>query len=208
MRRSVSVVTSMPISDAPELFRDAVEAMSAAKVRKELSVAPIRPPQRLAAHSYAVGLEVLHSEAEQGDVPEFSEGDAFGRLILLHDPAGDEAWQGSLRLVAYIQADIDNDMASDPALPKAAWSWLTEALDGAATGYTALGGTVTSTTSVRYGDISGPPETHQLELRASWTPLHSGISDHVEALARVLAAAAGMLPEGVVEASTRPAGPA
>ncbi len=33
----------------------------------------------------------------------------------------------------------------------------------------ALGGTVTATTSVRYGDISGPPRAHQLELRASWT---------------------------------------
>lgn len=191
----------MPTSDAPELFREAVEAMNAATIRPELSVAPIRPPQRLAAYSYAVGIEMLHPEADTAGVPEFSEGDAFGRLILLHDPAGDDAWDGSLRLVAYIQADVDSALASDPLLPQVAWSWLSEALEETESGFTALGGTVTCTSSVRYGDISGPPRSHQLELRASWTPLDASISDHVVALAGVLASAAGMLPEGVADAT-------
>lgn len=193
----------MPNTDVPEIFREAVEAMNSASVRPELSVGPIRPPQRLAAHSYAVGIEMLHPEAEASGVPEFSEGDAFGRLILLHDPAGDDAWKGSLRLVAYVQADVDSSLAADPLLPQVAWSWLAESLDDTESGYTALGGTVTCTSSVRYGDISGPPRSHQLELRASWTPLSASIGDHVVALSGVLASAAGMLPEGIADATAR-----
>ena len=206
MRRSVFCVTSMPSSDAPELFRQAVDAMGEAKVRREISMGPIRPPQRLAAHSYALGLEVSHPDTDI--VPEFSDGDAFGRLILLHDPAGDSAWQGTLRLVAYIQADVEAAIASDPFLPQVAWSWLTDALESTRSGFTALGGTVTCTSSVRYGEIAGPPQSHQLELRASWTPHSADITDHVEALAAVLAEAAGMLPEGVSDVGAQRRGEA
>jgi hypothetical protein len=139
----------------PAQFREAVAAMNATTVRPEIELGPIRPPQRLAPFSYALGAEVRHPET--AIVPERSEGDAFGRLILLHDPEGAEAWDGTMRLVAYIQADLDSTEAVDPLLPEVAWSWLFEALESRAEHVTALGGTVTATTSVRYGDISGPP---------------------------------------------------
>ena len=102
---------------------------------------PIRPPQRLAPFSYALGAEVRHPET--AIVPERSEGDAFGRLILLHDPEGAEAWDGTMRLVAYIQADLDSTEAVDPLLPEVAWSWLVEALESRAEHVTALGGRAT-----------------------------------------------------------------
>ena len=70
---------------------------------------------------------------------------------------------------AYIQADLDPSEAVDPLLPEVAWSWLVDALESRPGQATALGGTVTATTSVRYGDIAGPLKAHQLELRASWT---------------------------------------
>ena len=41
----------------------------------------------------------------------------------------------------------------DPLLPEVAWSWLVDALADRSEHVTALGGTVTATTSVRYGDI-------------------------------------------------------
>ena len=132
--------------------------MNAATVRPEIELGPIRPPQRLAPFSYALGAEVRHPDAAV--VPERSEGDAFGRLILLHDPDGAEAWDGTMRLVAYIQADLDSSEAVDPLLPEVAWSWLQDALGQHGDAVTALGGTVTATTSVRYGDISGPPRAH------------------------------------------------
>ncbi|WP_420749533.1 DUF3000 domain-containing protein [Rhodococcus sp. O3] len=180
----------------PAQFRAAIEAMNAATVRPEIEVGPIRPPQRLAPFSYALGAEVLHDES--GPVPEESEGDAFGRLILLHDPSGDEAWDGTMRLVAYIQADVDATLAADPLLPEVAWSWLVDALEAHGQPLTALGGTVTSTSSVRFGDIAGPARAHQLELRASWTPLSGELGPHVEAFCEVLAYAAGLPPVGVV----------
>ena len=92
--------------------------MNATTVRPEIELGPIRPPQRLAPFSYALGAEVRHPET--AIVPERSEGDAFGRLILLHDPEGAEAWDGTMRLVAYIQADLDSSEAIDPLLPEVA----------------------------------------------------------------------------------------
>lgn len=175
--------------------------MNAATVRAEIEVGPIRPPQRLAPFSYAVGAEVKHPDATV--VPEESDGDAFGRLILLHDPEGSDAWDGTMRLVAYIQADLDSTEAIDPLLPEVAWSWLVEALESRSEYVTALGGTVTATTSVRYGDISGPPRAHQLELRASWTATTPDLGMHVQAFCEVLEHAAGLPPVGVTDLGSR-----
>ena len=193
---SIDVTTAEPAQ-----FREAVAAMTAAQVRSEIELGPIRPPQRLAPYSYALGAEVKHPETEI--IPERSEGDAFGRLILLHDPDGSEAWDGTMRLVAYIQADLDSTEAVDPLLPEVAWSWLVDALDARSEHVTALGGTVTATTSVRYGDISGPPRAHQLEMRASWTATSPELGTHVQAFCEVLEHAAGLPPAGVTDLSSR-----
>lgn len=175
--------------------------MNAAQVRPEIELGPIRPPQRLAPYSYALGAEVRRPESDI--VPESSEGDAFGRLILLHDPDGSDAWDGTMRLVAFIQADLDPSEAVDPLLPEVAWSWLVDSLQEREEHVTALGGTVTATTSVRYGDISGPPRAHQLEVRASWTATTPALGAHVQAFCEVLEHAAGLPPAGVTDLSSR-----
>ncbi len=175
--------------------------MNAAVVRPEIELGPIRPPQRLAPYSYALGAEVKREEAVP--LPENSDWDAFGRLILLHDPDGADAWDGTMRLVAFIQADLDPSEAVDPLLPEVAWSWLVEALESRGDQVTALGGTVTATTSVRYGDISGPPRAHQLEMRASWTATDLALATHVQAFCEVLEHAAGLPPAGVTDLSSR-----
>ncbi|GAB18305.1 hypothetical protein GOEFS_050_00830, partial [Gordonia effusa NBRC 100432] len=174
-------------------------------MRPEIEVGAIRPPQRLAPYSYAVGAEVRQfaDDTDLESVPTDSQGSAFGRLILLYDPDGQEAWNGSIRLVAYIQAEVEAALAMDPLLPEVAWSWLTDALgvsdDADSPEVTALGGTVTSTTSVRYGDIAGPPRAHQLELRASWTATRADIASHLEAFSEALSSAAGLPPLGITE---------
>ncbi len=175
--------------------------MNAAVVRPEIELGPIRPPQRLAPYSYALSAEVKREEGVP--LPENSEGDAFGRLILLHDPDGADAWDGTMRLVAFIQADLDPSEAVDPLLPEVAWSWLVDALESRGDQVTALGGTVTATTSVRYGDISGPPRAHQLEMRASWTATTLELGTHVQAFCEVLEHAAGLPPAGVTDLSSR-----
>lgn len=181
--------------------------MGAAAVRPEIELAPIPPPQRLAPYSYALGAEV--NRVKPDGKPELiedtddSDNEAFGRLVLLYDPDGSEAWDGTMRLVCYIQADLDPQEAVDPLLPEVVWSWLVEALDSRTEHATALGGTVTTTTSVRYGDISGPSRAHQLELRASWTATTPDLAVHVQAFCDVLEHSAGLPPVGVTDLGSR-----
>ena len=87
----------------------------------------------------------------------------------LYDPDGVEAWDGVLRLVAFASAEIEPDIGGDPLLPEVGWSWLTGALADRAAAHRAAGGTVTQTTSTRFGDMHGPRTTVTLELRGSWT---------------------------------------
>jgi len=175
------------IQSAPHEFSAAVASLSAVPVRAEVQLEPIRPPDRLAPWSYALGAEVILDGEEV----------ASGRLVLLHDPAGHEAWDGTLRLVSYVTAELDEEMSGDPLLPRVGWSWLTDALDSYGARHTAVGGTVTQTSSTRFGDIAGPESSADIELRASWTPLDPDLVPHVRAWIDVLTAAAGLPPPGV-----------
>jgi hypothetical protein len=191
-------VTEPPAEDqpgvtraAPHIFRAAVQSLVDTGVRREVRVEPLRPPQRLAPYSYALGTDVL--DLAGGDGGEL----ATGRLVLLHDPDGQEAWDGVLRLVAYASAELDEEMLVDPLLPTVAWSWLTGALDDRGAQYRAAGGTVTQTTSTRFGDIVGPRTSVGLELRASWTADTAHLGPHLSAFVDMLCTAAGLPPEGV-----------
>lgn len=149
---------------------------------------PLRPPQRLAPYSYAVSADVLDADGAEL---------ASGRLVLLHDPDGHDAWDGVLRLVAYASAELDEQMGVDPMLPVVGWSWLTDALDDRVAAYGAAGGTITQTTSTRFGDLSGPSTTVGLEVRASWTAHNPDLGPHLRAFVDLLCTAAGLPPEGV-----------
>ncbi len=174
-------------TSAPHEFSAAVASLGAVPVRPEVQLEPIRPPDRLAPWSYALGAEVVCGGEEI----------ASGRLVLLHDPAGHEAWDGTLRLVSYVTAELDEEMAGDPLLARVGWLWLTDALEAHRARFTAAGGTVTQTASTRFGDIAGPETTIDIELRASWTPLDADLVPHVQAWVDVLSAAAGLPPPGV-----------
>ena len=172
----------------PEVFREAVASLTSTRVRPEVRVEPLRPPQRLAPWSYAISADVHGADGEEL---------ATGRLVLLHDPEGVEAWDGVLRLVAFASAELEQQMGIDPMLPAVGWSWLTGALDERAAAYRAAGGTVTQTTSTRFGDLAGPSTTVALEMRASWTADTSDMSRHLSAFVDMLCLAAGLPPEGV-----------
>ena len=90
-------------------------------------------------------------------------------------------WEGTFRLVCFVQARLEREQLGDELLPVVGWSWLTESLDDRGAGYLALGGTVTQTSSVRFGDIAGPRRDDDIELRASWTPTGTDLSRHAEA---------------------------
>jgi hypothetical protein len=173
---------------APELFRAAVASLTGTSVRPEVTVEPLRPPQRLAPWSYAISADVRSPGGDEL---------ATGRLVLLHDPDGYEAWDGVLRLVAFASAELDPQMGVDPMLPAVGWSWLVDALDERGAAYRAAGGTVTQTTSTRFGDLAGPRTTVELELRASWTADDAELGAHLHAIVDLVCAAAGLPPEGV-----------
>ena len=122
--------------------------------------------------------------------------------MLLHDPDGHEAWDGVLRLVAYASAEMDEAIAVDPMLPTVGWSWLTGALEDRAAAHRATGGTVTQTTSTRFGDAAGPATSVSLELRASWTADTPDLAPHLLAFCDLLCTAAGLPPEGVTVLSS------
>lgn len=176
------------LTHAPELFREAVAALEAVQARPEVALETIRAPQRLAPWSYALSAEATGP----ADVL------ASGRLVLLHDPEGQESWDGVLRLVVYVRAEIDRELAIDPFLPAVGWSWLTDALENSGSEWAALGGTVTETSSARFGDIAGPSRTDDLELRASWTPsATTGLRPHGEAFCQLMSSMVGLPPVGV-----------
>ncbi len=176
----------------PEPFRRAVDALTATAVRREVVLAPMRPPQRLAPWTHALSATV------RVDGEELAE----GRLVLLYDPDGVEAWDGVLRLVAFASAELDPQMATDPMLPQVGWSWLMEALAERGADAVAAGGTVTQTVSTRFGDIHGPRTTVAVELRGSWTATSPELGAHLLAFCDLLCVAAGLPPEGVAVLST------
>jgi hypothetical protein len=180
--------TPPPEAVAPALFRQAVKSLTGTSVRPEVRVEPLRPPQRLAPWTYAVSADVRGADGDEL---------ATGRLVLLHDPDGAEAWNGVLRLVAFASAELDPQMGVDPMLPAVGWSWLTDALEERGAAYRAAGGTVTQTTSTRFGDLAGPHTTIEMELRASWTADTADLREHLLAFADVVCLAAGLPPEGV-----------
>ncbi|MGH3737870.1 MAG: DUF3000 domain-containing protein [Micromonosporaceae bacterium] len=177
----------VPSTAIPEAFTRAVGGLRAVRPRVEILLEEISPPKRLAPYAFAQSAAVLRGEDEV----------ATGRLILLHDPAGHEAWNGTLRLVTYVTAEVEPEMASDPMLPDVGWSWLIDALDGNHARYGAIGGTVTQTMSTRFGELAGGAPAADLEIRASWTPLDEDLAPHLRAWCTLLGSTAGLPPPGV-----------
>jgi hypothetical protein len=178
---------------APEAFTRAVAGLRAAAPRPEILIEEIAAPQRLAPFAFALSATVLRDGEEV----------ASGRLILLHEPSGHDAWHGDLRLVTLVTAELEADLAGDPLLPAVAWTWLTDALEQHAAAHIAIGGTITQTTSNRFGELAGPAPTADLEVRASWTPTSDDLSAHLSGWCAMLASTAGLPPPGVTALSDR-----
>lgn len=183
--------------DAPGEFTAAVHSLRSARHRPEVRLREIPPPQRLAPWSFVLTAEVP-LPADEEDV-------ATGRLVLLHDPEGQDAWDGTFRIVTYVTSEVDAEMADDPLFSQVSWGWLMEALDRAGARHVAAGGTVTRTMSSRFGDLAGPDDICDVEIRASWTPADADLAAHVRAWCEFLCTAAGLPPPGVT--ALRPSGP-
>jgi hypothetical protein len=182
-----------------DTFARAVAGLRSTRPRDEITVSELPAPQRLAPFAYALSGTVRGAEQARLTAGEDATDIATGRLVLLYDPAGHPAWRGTMRLVSYVTAELEPDLAADALLAEVAWSWLLDALDAHGAAYTALAGTVTQTTSTRFGDLAGPPPAADVEIRASWSPTPSAgdLGAHAQAWCSLLASAAGLPPPGV-----------
>ena len=184
----------MEASASPEEFRAAVEQMRAAPLRPEIFCEAMPAPQRIAPFASALSADITVDGEDVGT----------GRIVLLHDPAGNDAWEGTFRCVAYARTDIDPEMVADPLLAEVGWTWLTEALDAHGAPYGAPSGTITKVASESFGAMAEEDATAQLEIRASWTPI-GDVGPHIEAWGELLCTAAGLppVPDGVAPMPSR-----
>ncbi|WP_028659444.1 DUF3000 domain-containing protein [Nocardioides insulae] len=180
--------------DDPPEFRAAVADLHTARLRPEIFCEQMPAPQRIAPYATALSADVNVAGDEVGT----------GRLILLHDPQGNDAWAGgTFRLVAYVRAEVDADQITDAMLGEVAWSWLLEALEAHGAEHLAAAGSVTRVATESFGGMADDDSTAQVEIRASWTPVAEGafpdIRAHAEAWGELLCTAAGLppVPEGV-----------
>jgi hypothetical protein len=183
-------------SGSPPGFRAAVESMQGARLRPEVFCEEMPAPQRIAPHAFALSADVTVDGTDVGT----------GRIILLHDPDGNDAWEGTFRCVAYARAEIETDLISDPMLPSVGWTWLVEALEAHGAGHAAASGTVTRVATDSFGGMAEEGGTAQIEIRASWTPLDPAtLGAHVEAWGELLCTAAGLppVPDGVTAMPSR-----
>ncbi|NLU74067.1 DUF3000 domain-containing protein [Streptomyces sp. HNM0575] len=182
---------------APPPFKHAMAALNSAHTRPEVQLSALPAPKRLAPFSCALSASVVDPADESSEL-------ADGRFVLLHDPAGQESWQGTFRVVTLARTDLEPEIAGDPLLPEVTWSWLTGALEVHSAAYSDSSGTVTRSGSSYFGGLDERPPQTELEIRASWTPRPEDpaapealpdMAVHLTAWSELLCQCAGLPPE-------------
>jgi len=171
------------MKDQNPIFDNLVNEIRNASFRPEITTEEVPAPLRLAPHALAIAAEVLEGEDDLSN----------GRLVLLFDPKGVEAWNGTTRLVTFAKARVEPDLASDPLLTQVGWTWLLDCLSDRKIQAKELSGTVTRTSSESFGQLEPHPLDGTIEIRASWT-VDDNIGLHVAAWGDLLCQAAGLQP--------------
>ena len=174
----------------PEPFQRALDSLRSVRLRPEVEIDEAPAPQRLAPFAVAMTADVLIRGDEVGS----------GRFVVLHNPDGHDAWEGTFRVVTFARAALDLEMAADPMVTEVGWSWLMESLGNHGADHHSSSGTVTRVSSVSFGAMADRPGTAELEVRASWTPTGDDLAPHLIGWADLLCTAAGLppVPAGVV----------
>lgn len=173
-------------TEIPERFQQALLSLRDAHRPKELILDEVPPPRRLAPFVAALSAETVASD--NGSPL------ASGRFVVLHDPEGQDGWNGDFRLVVMANARLDDEVGPDPLLGSVAWSWLTDALESSGAGFHDLVGTVTRVLSESFGGLELTSSTTHAEIRASWTPNTPDLEPHLSAWYELLRISAGHEP--------------
>lgn len=192
-------MTETDLSAVPEDFVRVLHSLREARLRPEIVLEEVPAPGRIAPYSVALTGDVRPRRAADGEEL------ASGRFVVLHDPDGQDAWDGTLRVVTLLRAAVEDELAADPLLSHVAWTWLEDALEASGISPHALGGTVTRVISDTFGVLVERPGEVELELRASWTPTDPELGRHLEAWGTLLCTGAGLppLPDGVTALAPR-----
>ena len=172
-------------ADSMETWEEVVASIKKIELRPEFILEEVPAPARLAPHSFALSLDVVNSEDE--DL-------ASGRFVVLHDPAGQETWDGTVRIVTFVRAPIEADVASDEIFDEVAWSWIMDALTQESTGFHNISGTVTRTVTKSFAGIEDRERESDVEIRASWTPNSNDIGNQLSAWLVFVEQCSGLLP--------------
>jgi hypothetical protein len=167
---------------SPE-FEAALSSLTGFTTRAEIEIDEAPAPQRLARFALAL-------TADAGGDEELG----AGRLVVLHDPDGQPTWHGTFRIVAFVRATLEPELAADPMLAEIGWTWLTESLQRADADFSHIAGTVTRTTSTSFGSMGDQPTKGDIEIRASWTATSADLAPHARAWTDLLATAVGLEP--------------
>lgn len=159
-------------------------ARASGRIRPEIALDDVPAPVRLAKHGLAMNGEILDAEDEL----------AHGRFVLLHEPGGQDTWQGDTRIVVFVKAVLEPDLAVDPMLLDVGWDWLVESMSAHDVATTALSGTVSRTGSRGFGNLADGTIEGAIEIRASWTVDPSDAASSMLAWCDLLATAAGLVP--------------
>ncbi len=185
-------------------FEELVENLRTITPRSEIILEEVPAPQKLAMYSFAFTADVLgHPQVAQPDDEEI----ASGRFVILHEPGGQETWEGDFRCVTFMRADVDSQMQEDPLLPEVGWNWLLDSLNATGATFKAPSGTVTRVSSASFGKLAPRSDDSEIEIRASWTPViksRDDIFSHVHAWCNLMSEVAGLppIPDGVASISS------
>jgi len=179
-----------------DVWQVALDSLQSPSLRPEFTLEEVPAPQRLAPHSIALAVEAVDSDDEEL---------AVGRFIVLHDPEGQDTWDGTFRVVSFVRAPMESDVVTDDLFDEVAWSWLTDALTDAGAQFHNSSGTVTRTVSRSFAGLEDRSTETDLEIRASWSPDTEDLALHIQAWLALVEKASGLtpLPEGVTALSRK-----
>ena len=179
-----------------DVWQVALDSLQSPALRTEFTLEEVPAPQRLAPHSIALAVEAVDGDDEEL---------AVGRFIVLHDPEGQETWDGTFRVVSFVRAPIESDVVTDDLFDEVAWSWLTDALTDAGAQFHNASGTVSRTVSRSFAGLEDRSTETDLEIRASWSPDTEDLSMHMKAWLALVEKSSGLtpLPEGVTALSRK-----
>ena len=83
-------------------FDELIELLRTFTPRDEIILEEVPAPQKLATHSFAFTADISNG-ALGDDEAEV----ASGRFVILHEPGGQDTWEGDFRCVTFMRADVD-----------------------------------------------------------------------------------------------------